>query len=170
MTEPVSVAQPLDAVSFRNTLGCFATGVTVATTRDSGGRPVGLTVNSFTSVSLDPPLILFCVDRSARAYPSFAQAQACAINVLGEGQQELSERFATSLVDPWPGLTLERWVTGAPIIVGCLAILDCRVEAVHEGGDHVILVAEVLRLGYAGSGRPLLFYRGDYCKVGPHQD
>src|SRR5258708_37755162 len=167
MTEPVGAAQQIDSISFRSALGCFATGVTVATTRDSAGRPVGLTVNSFNSVSLEPPLILFCVDRGARAFPSFAVAEACAINVLGEGQQELSDRFATSFGDPWRGLAIERWESGAPIIAGCLAMLDCRVAATHDGGDHIILFARVLRLGYPGSGGPLLFYRCAYCRVDP---
>lgn len=156
----------IDTRDFRNALGGFATGITVVTTLDREGSPVGVTVNSFSSVSLDPPLVLFCLGRTAQSFPAFEAAPAFAINILADDQQELSGRFATrTLQDRWQGVAWERWETGCPILAGGLAALECDREAVYDGGDHVILVGRVRRLASRTDGKPLLYFRGQYGTI-----
>jgi flavin reductase (DIM6/NTAB) family NADH-FMN oxidoreductase RutF len=154
-----------DRRAFRNALGCFATGVTVVTTVTDAGDPVGLTANSFSSVSLDPPLVLFCLDRASQNLDAFRVSGRFAVNVLGDDQRDLSVRFSTTIGDRWDGVAWERWETGAPVLNGCLATLDCETEAIHEGGDHVIIVGRVKRLASVVDGKPLLYFRGDYATV-----
>jgi flavin reductase (DIM6/NTAB) family NADH-FMN oxidoreductase RutF len=154
-----------DRRAFRNALGCFATGVTVVTTVTDAGEPVGLTANSFSSVSLDPPLVLFCLDRASHNLDAFRGAGRFAVNVLGDDQRDLSVRFSTTIGDRWDGVVWERWETGAPVLNGCLAALDCETEAIHEGGDHVIIVGRVQRLAATTDGKPLLYFRGNYATV-----
>jgi flavin reductase (DIM6/NTAB) family NADH-FMN oxidoreductase RutF len=154
-----------DRRAFRNALGCFATGVTVVTTVTDAGEPVGLTANSFSSVSLDPPLVLFCLDRASHNLHAFRAAGRFAVNVLGDNQRDLSVRFSTTIGDRWDGVVWERWETGAPVLDGCLAALDCETEAIHEGGDHVIIVGRVQRLAATTDGKPLLYFRGNYATV-----
>ncbi|HYI69543.1 MAG TPA: flavin reductase family protein [Skermanella sp.] len=154
-----------DRRAFRNALGCFATGVTVVTTVTDAGEPVGLTANSFSSVSLDPPLVLFCLDRASHNLDAFRAAGRFAVNVLGDDQRDLSVRFSTTIGDRWDGVVWERWETGAPVLNGCLAALDCETEAIHEGGDHVIIVGRVQRLAATTDGKPLLYFRGNYATV-----
>lgn len=154
-----------DRRAFRNALGCFATGVTVVTTVTDAGEPVGLTANSFSSVSLDPPLVLFCLDRASHNLGAFRAAGRFAVNVLGDDQRDLSVRFSTTIGDRWDGVVWERWETGAPVLNGCLAALDCETEAIHEGGDHVIIVGRVQRLAATTDGKPLLYFRGNYATV-----
>ena len=154
-----------DRRAFRNALGCFATGVTVVTTVADNGDPVGLTANSFSSVSLDPPLVLFCLGRSSNNLDAFIASGRFAVNVLGDDQRDLSVRFSTTIEDRWDGVAWETWETGAPVLRGCLATLDCETEAVHEGGDHVIIVGRVKRLSSVPEGKPLLYFRGNYATV-----
>lgn len=153
----------VDQRELRDAFGCFATGVTIVTTVDRQGGLFGLTANSFTSLSLDPPLALFCLDHKAMSFAAFSGARSFAVNVLGEGQETLSSRFATSSADKWDGIAYETWETGCPVLAGCLAVLECDKEAVYEGGDHVIIVGRVRRTRRADDGRrPLLYYRGRY--------
>ena len=154
-----------DSREFRNALGNFATGVTIVTARSRTGEPLGLTANSFNSVSLDPPLVLFSLDRKATHYADFMAASYFGVNILAEEQQALSRVFSTQGIDRWEGLTYEKWETGSPILPGTLASFDCVTEARHEGGDHVILVGRVLKLGFAAEGTPLLYYRGKYDQL-----
>jgi len=154
-----------DRRAFRNALGCFATGVTVVTTVTDAGDPVGLTANAFSSVSLDPPLVLFCLDRASQNLAAFQASGRFAVNVLGDDQRDLSVRFSTTIGDRWDGVAWEVWATGAPVLSGCLAALDCETEAVHEGGDHVIIVGRVKRLASVVDGKPLLYFRGNYATV-----
>lgn len=158
-----------DARAFRAALGCFATGVCVASTRDPDGRPVGVTVNSFTSVSLDPPLVLFCLDRSAESLRAFMSASGFALTVLAEEQQSVSANFAQrALPERWEGVALhgeDDDAPAAPTIAGGLAALDCDMHAIHDGGDHVILVGRVRRLWSRPDGRPLLYFRGGYARL-----
>lgn len=156
----------MDSRDFRNALGCFATGVTVVTTLAVDGRPVGLTANAFSSVSLDPPLVLFCLDKGTMSFDAFRSGAGFAVNVLEETQQMLSVRFADTASDKWNGIAYETWETGAPILEGCVANLDCSTEAVHDAGDHIIVVGRVLRLRYDKEARPLLYYRGRYTRFG----
>jgi len=155
----------ITAAEFRRTLGTFPTGVTVCTTTDAAGAPVGVTVSSFTSVSLDPPLILFCLGREAEVTPTFLGGRAFAVNILSAEQQALSERFAFEPADArWQGVGFTLDDAGCPILDGCLASLVCRLEATHDGGDHHILVGRVLRLSWR-DGQPLVYVRGSYATV-----
>jgi len=154
-----------DARTLRDALGCFATGVTVVTTRDAGGGPVGLTANSFTSVSLDPPLLLVCLAKSASTLPAFEAAESFAVNVLHIGQQPVSGRFASRGEDRFALTPWETWDTGAPIVEHCLASFDCIAHARHDAGDHVILVGRVQRVRFEPRRDPLLYFRGKYRRL-----
>ncbi|HXV25064.1 MAG TPA: flavin reductase family protein [Alphaproteobacteria bacterium] len=152
----------LDPQAFRLALGCFTTGITVVTAVAPSGEFLGITANSFNSVSLDPPLVLFSLHRAAYSLGAFTDGGHFAVNILAEDQQELSIRFARALGDKWSGIDYEVWETGAPILKGCLASFECRTRALYDGGDHVIFLGEVLNLRTAGKGRPLLYFRGSY--------
>ena len=147
------------ALALREALGRYASGVTIVTTQGPQG-PVGITANSFTSLSLDPALVLWCPARASARFAAFAGAGHYAIHVLGADQLELCRRFARSGAD-FDGIPLEATPEGQPLLPGCLARFDCRAHAVHEGGDHAILVGEVLRATTA-TGDPLLFWGGRY--------
>lgn len=154
-----------DQRAFRDTLGCFATGVCIASAMGRDGQPVGLTVNSFTSVSLDPPLVLFCLDNRSESLASFLETPGFALSILAADQQQLSTNFAR--VPPalrWDGVPMVLGDGGVPLIQGALAVLDCVRYAAYEGGDHTILVGRVI--GFANQpGSPLLYYRGAYAAL-----
>jgi flavin reductase (DIM6/NTAB) family NADH-FMN oxidoreductase RutF len=156
-----------DSLAFRRALGCFATGVTVVTARDASGRNRGITINSFSSVSLEPPLILFCLDKATPSFASYCEVPRFAVNVLRAEQHELSVRFSTAAADKWEGVDYELWPGELPVLRGCLASLACRREAIYEGGDHVIVVGHVERLAAAGEGDPLVYFQSSYRSVGP---
>ncbi len=156
----------IDPREFRDTVGCFATGITVITTVDEGGHPVGFTANSFTSLSLDPPLVLFCLDRKVASFEAFATERPFAVNVLTSAQTEVSQRFATSGPEKWEGFEFESWETGSPILRDCLANLECTIESIHEGGDHVIVTGRVVAINRADTpAGALLFYKGRYAEL-----
>lgn len=155
----------MDPRLFRDTLGCFATGVTIVTSVASDGELLGVTANSFNSVSLDPPLVLFSLHRRAFSLKAFEQAGFFAINVLRDSQKQLSNVFARALVDKWSGVDYEVWETGCPILTDCLANFECETQATHDGGDHVIFIGKVRRMSCNGAGSPLLYYRGSYCSL-----
>jgi flavin reductase (DIM6/NTAB) family NADH-FMN oxidoreductase RutF len=157
----------VNPAEFKDALGCFATGITIVTALGPRGEPIGITANSFNSVSLDPPLILFSLNRRAYSLRAFLSTQTFAVNILREGQEELSDRFATALEDKWSGIEYESWDTGCPILMDTLAGFECKIRHTYHGGDHVIFVGEVLRLRNDPEGRPLLFYRGQYRGIGP---
>ena len=160
-------AMQFDSRTFRKVLGCFATGVTVATTMGEAGEPLGVTVSSFTSVSLDPPLILFCLANSNQYLDTFRKPGiAFALNILRAEQREISIRFASREGDKWKGLTHIAGKGGAPVLPGCLAVLECRTEAVHAGGDHQIIVGRVIGLEHSEGGQPLAYFRGSYADLG----
>lgn len=154
-----------DAREFRDALGYFATGVTVITSVDHRGELIGLTANSFNSVSLEPPLVLFSLSRNAYSWRAFLSTHYFAVNVLSEHQEALSTRFATSRTDKWTDVDCETWDTGCPILPNCLANFECETRYTYNGGDHVIFVGEVLRMHANPAGRPLLFYRGKYANL-----
>ena len=149
---------------FRDALGQFVTGVTVVTTRSEDGAPLGVTINSFTSVSLRPPMVLFCLDARSRYLDAFAQAGCFAVHVLAADQRDWSVRFAGS-GDRWDGLGSTSWETGAPIIEGCLGVFECRLAAIHDGGDHKIFLGDVIRLSGGDDRRPLAYHLGRYTAV-----
>jgi len=157
-----------DQARFRSVLGHYATGVTIVAGIDDGATPMGLSVNSFTSVSLDPPLIAFCAAKGSSTWPRIRQVGTFTVNVLAEHQEELSRVFATRGADKfarvgwWPSPA-----SGAPLIDGALAWVDCTLEAEYEAGDHVLVVGRVNDLDVADDGRPLIFYRGGYGRFEP---
>ena len=163
LTEPMGkAARPLSEEALRACFGQFATGVTIVTVRNGGGAPRGITMNSFSSVSLDPPLVLFCLGRAADNFADFLGATSYAVNVLGQDQQELSVRFANSRPDPWAGVPWDEGLSGAPLLRDRIAALECRPYAQHNGGDHVIIVAQVEQV-YAGNGAlPLVYWGSGY--------
>ncbi len=144
----------------RDALGQFATGVTVVTTMTPRG-PLGITANSFSSVSLDPPLVLWSPARKSRRFPAFEAATHFAVHVLSAGQKALAERFSAS-GDGFAGVPYSAGLGDAPLIDGCAARFECRHAAGHDGGDHLIVVGEVLRLQQARLA-PLIYHRGRYC-------
>jgi flavin reductase (DIM6/NTAB) family NADH-FMN oxidoreductase RutF len=151
---------------FRNALGAFATGVTIVTTRDTDGRDIGLTANSFNSVSLHPPMVLWSLAKSARSLPAFLAGSHFAVHVLAADQEELSLRFATRGSEKFTGIDLERGVAQVPLLRGCAARFQCRTAFRHEAGDHMIFVGEVEE--FDRSDLPeLLFHRGRYSLAVP---
>ena len=161
----MSDIHPSDPRSLRDALGCLATGVTVITTIASKGQPVGITANSFSAVSLQPPLVLFSLNRGAYSLRSFLSAHHFAVNILRADQRELASNFAVPLQDKWKGIHYEVWETGCPILRHALASFECKIRYTYNGGDHVIFVGEVLRMTADLEGRPLLFYRGRYSSL-----
>ena len=155
-----------DEARFRSVLGHFATGVTIVAGVD-GDEPVGLSVNSFTSVSLDPPLVAFCAAKSSSTWPRLRTVGAFTVNVLAEHQEHLSRLFATRHADKFGDVRWWRAPSGAPVIDEVLAWIDCTMEAEYEAGDHVIVVGRVRDLDVAAEGRPLIFYRGGYGRFEP---
>jgi flavin reductase (DIM6/NTAB) family NADH-FMN oxidoreductase RutF len=149
---------------FRHVLGQFASGVTIITTCDADGRPTGLTASAFTSLSLDPPLILVCVDHKSQSYPSLRERGCFAVNVLCTEQEAVSRRFASSRLDKFDGVAHSTNERGVPLIDGALAQLECTVKAMHVEGDHTIFVGLVDR-ARVGKGEPLLYFRGHYDRL-----
>jgi len=156
-----SVPTSIDEARFRQVLGHFATGVTVVTGM-AGGEPVGLAVNSFTSVSLAPELVSFCVSVRSTSWPRLRPAGVFCVNILADDQEAVSRAFAAHGSDRFQGVGWHPSPSGAPVLAGALAWLDCTVEAEHPAGDHVIVVGRVRALDVDHEGRPLVFYRGGY--------
>ncbi|MEQ1691175.1 MAG: flavin reductase family protein [Gemmatimonas sp.] len=155
---------PIDADLFRAVLGRFATGVAIVTVRDREDRDHGMTVSAFTSLSLDPPLVLICIGNDATMAPVMDDAESFAVNVLSAGQEALSRRFAGKLDDRFAEISSARSASGNVLLDGTLGSLDCRVVARHPAGDHVIVVGAV-EAASAHDGRPLLYYRGGYAQL-----
>ena len=151
-----------DAHSLRKALGSFATGVTIVTTLDQGGRDIGLTANSFNSVSLDPPMVLWSLSKTSLSLPAFKQAQFFAVHVLGADQEPLSNLFATRGADKFAGIDVERGHGGIPLLPQCAARFECRTAFAYEGGDHEIIVGEVLAFNDFKRA-PLVFQGGNYA-------
>ena len=153
-----------DAGEFRRVLGQFATGVTIITAVD-GDEPVGVAANSFTSVSLDPPLVLFCVGRDSTTWPRIERARKFAVNILGEHQETLSQLFAKKGADRFGQVEWHLGVGGSPVLEEVIAYLDCEFWAQYDGGDHIIVVGRVLDLGVDHDAGPLLFFQGKYGRI-----
>ncbi len=151
-----------DALDFRAALGMFATGVTIVTACDAQGRRVGITANSFNSVSLTPPLVLWSLARRAAALPAFAAGSHYAINVLAADQRALADRFAARGDDRFEGVALREGWCGAPVIAGAVAVFECFNRSRYEEGDHVIFVGEVEHCEHRAGAAPLIFHGGRY--------
>jgi len=154
-----------DARALRDAFGCFTTGVTIVTTLDEDGRPVGFTANSFASVSLDPPLALICVGAEASCLPALHTSGAFVVNVLHVDQQALAAQFARRGADRFEGVTPGTWHTGAPVLPGCMANFECRTEQSIDAGDHRILIGRILKVHHDADHEPLVYLRGGYRKV-----
>jgi flavin reductase (DIM6/NTAB) family NADH-FMN oxidoreductase RutF len=150
-----------DPALFRQLLGRFATGVTVVTTRDPAGRPVGMTASSVASVSLHPPLVLVSVDQANDMHPALRAAQRFVLNVLAADQEAISRRFAAEHPDRFDGIGYRENRHGLPVLDGVLASIECEKQAEAPGGDHTVFFGLVTG-GTVSAGRPLLYYRGDY--------
>ena len=154
----------MDLQELRRVMGHFATGVTVITTMDSSGSPFGLTANAFTSLSLDPPLVLVCIDKGVQCYPYFEESGLFAVNLLSENQEELSRRFATKGIEKFSGIQWRRGKQGVALLDGAIGHIECRIANRYDGGDHTIYVGEVVHTSASG-GRPLIFFKGKYSRL-----
>ena len=165
--EPLTLPRPkLDARDFRSALGSFPTGVCLITTLGPGGERVGLTVNSFSSVSLEPPMVLWSLSRNASSAAVFRDAEYFAINVLAAGDGALASHFAKPGADkfaPWPQ-RFSAGLGGAPLLIGALATFECHSRHRYYGGDHIVLIGVVERYAHA-QGAPLAFHRGRYAAL-----
>ncbi len=164
---PAAAEGALDGRAFRNALGQFPTGVCVVTAQAPDGEDLGTTMSSFNSLSLDPPLVLFSVDRRASSLPKWQMVQGCAINVLAESQKEVSGRFARSRSNKWAGIDFDRGYAEAPLLRGVVARFECRPYAIYDGGDHLLFIVEVVRFRIFANRAPLIFCRGNYGALKP---
>ena len=158
-------AQGMCCKDFRRALGSFPTGVTVLTTLDADGRSCGMTISSFNSVSLDPPLILWSLAITSPSVEVFRHASHYAVNILASDQQAISNRFASRLADRFEGVDTRSGLSGTPLIERCAAWFECRHEAIYPGGDHLIFVGRVERFDHSPSLQPLVFHSGAYGRL-----
>ena len=157
-----SAAEPtIDARNFRDVLGCYPTGVCVVTSELEGARH-GFVVGSFTSISLQPPIVGFFPDKSSTSWPKIAATGRFCVNVLGDGQRDLCQRFASRIEDKFEGLVHGHTPGGLPLIDGAVAWIECSIDTVQEVGDHLLVAGKVEALGKCDDASPLLFFRGDY--------
>ena len=153
-----------DAAAFRRAAGAWTTGVAVITTVNGDGRPFGLTMSAVSSLSLELQQFLICVDRGADSLPALEQSRLFCINLLARGQQEVSRRFASKRTDKFRGMPHSRLASGLPVLDGVIGFVACRVSALLPGGDHVIIVGDVLQAETFG-GEPLVHFRGEYREL-----
>lgn len=162
MSDITDTAAPgFDAARFRQVMGHFCTGVVIIAGM-AEGRPVGLTVQSLTSLSLDPPLVSFAVGRGSSTWPKLREAGSFSANILAADQEALCRRFATAGADKFEGVGWHPGAAGAPILEDVLGFVECRIEVEHDAGDHILVIGRVGDLGIGMEGTPLLFYRGGF--------
>lgn len=154
----------IDSQQLRNVMGHFATGVTVITTKDKTGKPFGLTANAFTSLSLNPPLALICIDKKVQCYYCFDESKVFAANILNEGQEQLSRRFATKGIEKFGGIKWHTGMNGLPLLDDAIGYIECEIVKSYDGGDHTVYVGEVVNATAAGD-RPLVFFKGKYYRL-----
>jgi flavin reductase (DIM6/NTAB) family NADH-FMN oxidoreductase RutF len=159
---PRAAPPSFSADDFRAALAMFATGVTIVTARTAGGEPIGLTANSFNSVSIDPPLVLWSLSRQAGSMPAFARGSHYAINILAADQRALAERFASKDVQRFEGVSFRTGASGVPLLDGAAAVFECFNRSRYEEGDHVIFVGEVEACVRGAVAQPLIFHGGRY--------
>ncbi len=155
---------PVSKDEFRSALSKFASGVTVVTTKDIKGNYFGITVSAFCSVSLDPPLVLICIDKKTGSHHALAESRSFVVNFLREDQQKLSQHFASPVPDKFSGINYQESIRGLPVLPDSLAVLECRLIYSYDGGDHTIFVGEVERTSIS-EGNPLIYFQGQYCKI-----
>lgn len=154
-------------IEFRRALGLYATGVAVVTAATDGGDHIGITVNSFSSVSLEPPLILFSASKRLLSLDKLIQSDNWAVNVLGRDHVEHSRRFATAMGEKWNGIDVAYGIKGSPLLKEAIATFECEPYAQHDGGDHKIMVGRVLRFRGSERAQPLIFFGGEYRQIQP---
>lgn len=163
MSEPPSITSD----QFKSLMASFAAGVTVVTTRDPAGALWGLTATAFSSLSLDPPLCLVCIDRRTASHRPLVDSRRFAVNVLTDQQQDVSNHFASRLPDKFTGVSWQPGpATEVPVLTDALAWMECALDAIHEGGDHDIFVGRIVS-AHVREGRPLVYWRGSYGDVTP---
>lgn len=153
----------MDPKQLRNALGSFATGVTIITTREAQGGYIGVTANSFNSLSLDPPLVLWSIGKNAFSFSAFTESKHFAVHVLAADQQALSDRFARPSTEKFDGVEFEHGLGDVPLFPGCAAVFECTTEQYVDGGDHVIMIGRVERFSVDATALPLMFFRGRYA-------
>ncbi len=149
---------------FRSVLGRFPSGVTVVTTKATDGSDSGMTVSAFSSVSLEPPLILICIEKTASAYRALTSSTGFVVNILSAGQEQIARRFAIVDIDRFEGVGYSRSQNGFAVLDDALGLIECTTVAQHDAGDHTVIVGEV-EAARAGTGAPLLYYRGGYAQL-----
>ena len=155
---------PVTSQEFRSALSRFPSGVTVVTTRDTEGRFHGITVSAFCSLSLEPPRVLICIEKTTGSHEALAESKAFVVNMLSAKQQKVSERFASLIENKFEGTDFEIGLDGIPVILGCIANLECRVTNSYDGGDHSIFVGEVEKAS-VHDGDPIVYFRSDYRAI-----
>jgi len=163
----MTLIQDVDPARFRVTLGHHPTGVVLVTAIDAAGEPVGMVVGSFTSVSLEPPLVAFLPARASDRFPRLRSASSFCVNVLASDQGDLCRAFATKGADGFPGVSWTPSPSGAPVVDGVIAWVDCTTESVTEAGDHFIVLGRVRDLDVVNPVAPLLFFQGGYGRFAP---
>lgn len=153
-----------DSRKFRNALGSFATGIAVVTAKCPNGKPMGITINSFASVSLEPPLVLWSIDKNSDLYQQFCSASHYAVHVLPEDAQSISNHFTTADDKQFDNFEITSGVSDLPLLPGCIAIFQCKVTQKIEAGDHTILIGHVLDMQH-DPAKPLIFHAGQYTKL-----
>jgi flavin reductase (DIM6/NTAB) family NADH-FMN oxidoreductase RutF len=149
---------------FRAALGRFTTGVTVVTTIDGQGRLHGITVSAFSSVSLQPPLVLVCIEKNTGSHYAFVESRRFVVNILSESQQHISLQFASHIPNKFAGIEFYQGIDGIPVLAGALANLECRLTSSYEAGDHTIFVGEIEN-SVVRQGKPLVYFQGNYRKL-----
>lgn len=157
----------IDDEDYRTALGLFATGITIITTLTEDSQPVGITANSFNSVSLRPAIILWSIGKAAHSLPAFQKAEHFAVHILREDQQALAQTFSRSQADKFAGLNLIFGRGGVPLLAHCAACLQCRPYAQYEAGDHILFLAEVQEINADKTARPLIYHDGHYVELAP---
>lgn len=155
---------PINKDEFRHALGRFASGVTVVTTRDASGRLHGITVSAFCSVSLEPPLIMVCIEKKAGSHHAFSDGKAFIVNILRDNQQHISDRFASRISDKFAGVSYRSGIEDLPTLEGALANLECILKYSYEAGDHTIFVGQIEK-SHVADGEPLIYFHGSYRKI-----
>jgi flavin reductase (DIM6/NTAB) family NADH-FMN oxidoreductase RutF len=158
------LSPPVNSDEFRAVLGRFPSGVTVVTTKAGDGTDQGMTVSAFCSLSLEPPLILICIEKTASVHAALTQSSGFVINVLAASQEQIARRFSIVDIDRFEGVGFTRSAEGYAILDDVLSVIECRRQALHDGGDHTIIVGEV-DASRVGAGAPLLYYRGGYAEL-----
>jgi flavin reductase (DIM6/NTAB) family NADH-FMN oxidoreductase RutF len=155
---------PISKDEFRSALGRFASGVTVVTTRSRDHQPQGLTVSAFSSLSLDPPLVLVCIDRRNGSHGAFIERGAFAVNLLADDQEELSRRFASKIPDKFAGVACYNGLDDVPVLEESLVSLECRLVQAHDGGDHTIFIGQI-EAAKTRDADPLVYFQGAYARL-----